>query len=75
MAALFGPAPSLRPAHRLVRLRPAGLRLAHLSFTLGDVPGCEALELLLEFVARRVREVRKAAGRLAGANKLGGERP
>ena len=31
--------------------------LMDLSFTLGDVPGCEALELLLEFVAQRVREV------------------
>lgn len=53
----------------------AGLRLAHLSFIVWGSWKGEALEFLFEFVARRVREVRNGAGRLAAAGNLGGERP
>lgn len=67
LATLFGSAPCCRPAHRPLRLWSAGLRLVHLSFTLEDVRSRETLEVAFEFVARRVREVEKGAGRLPGA--------
>lgn len=41
--------------------------MVHLSFTLEDVRSRETLEVAFEFVARRVREVEKGAGRLPGA--------